>query len=110
MTRELAKGIAGRIREAIKLYELRTGEDLTWAELGRRVWKRLKREGEVDTSKLSRIKLGQQLLTIPEAGAFADELGVFKGWLAFREGRMRPDSPEDYPAGIRLRSRINTTK
>ena len=78
--------IAERLADARRAYAVRTREDLSWAELGRRVWKRLGFKGEVDTSKLSRIKLGQQLVTIPECAAFAAELGVPAGWLAFGEG------------------------
>lgn len=86
--KDLEMTVALRLREAIKRYELRTGEDLTWIELGRRVTRELGGNGAPDTSKFSRIKLDQQAPTLAEVAAFAVVLGVDPGWLAFGEGEM----------------------
>jgi hypothetical protein len=85
---QAAEEIAARLRIALRHHALNTDEDLSWSELGRRVWRRLGLTSAVDTSKISRIKLGQQLATVVEYGAFADELGVMRGWLVYNEGEM----------------------
>lgn len=79
--------VAPRIRLALKRYEAETGEDLSWSELGRRVWALLAR-GDVDTSKISRIKLGQQDPSIAEGGAFAYVLDVDPIWMFYEIGEM----------------------
>lgn len=76
-----------RIREALKHHELRTGEDLSWAELGRRVWALLQAEG--DSAKwVSRVKLGPQQPSVAEGGAIAYLLNVSPLWLFWEIGDM----------------------
>lgn len=79
--------IGPRIEQALRRYQFESGKDLTWKELGRRVWARLGREN-VDTSKISRIKQGEQQPTVAEGGAFAYELDVSPVWLFWELGDM----------------------
>lgn len=74
---------AAQLRREMKEFELRTGDDLSWSELGRRAWKVLGRAGAPDTSKLSRIKKGQQEPSLEELWAFGAVLGVPPGQVAF---------------------------
>jgi hypothetical protein len=68
---------------AVKLFELKTGSDLSWSELARRVDKRLGKEGGMDAAKMSRIKLGQQEPSRLEIWALALELDADPRELAF---------------------------
>lgn len=79
--------IGPRIEKALRRYRFETGIDLTWKELGERVWTRLGRQN-VDTSKISRIKNDQQEPSIAESGAFAFELDVSPLWLLWGIGDM----------------------
>jgi hypothetical protein len=79
--------IGPRIEQGLRRYRFETGADLTWRELGQRVWARLGR-GEVDTSKVSRIKKGAQQPSVAEGGAFAYELDVSPVWLFWEIGEM----------------------
>ena len=79
--------MAPRIREALKRYELREGEDVSWSELGRRVWRVLQETG--DSAKwVSRVKLGQQEPSVAEGGAIAYLLDVSPLWLFYDIGEM----------------------
>lgn len=79
--------IGPRIEQALRRYRFETGKDLTWKELGKRVWARLGRKN-VDTSKISRLKNDQQEMSIAEGGAFAYELDVSPLWLFWEIGEM----------------------
>jgi hypothetical protein len=79
--------MAPRIREALKHYELRKKEDISWSELGRRVWRMLGEGG--DSAKwVSRVKLGRQQPSVAEGGAIAFLLDVSPLWLFWEIGEM----------------------
>jgi hypothetical protein len=79
--------MAPRIREALKHYELRKKEDISWSELGRRVW-RVLGEGGDSAKWVSRVKLGQQQPSVAEGGAIAFLLDVSPLWLFWEIGEM----------------------
>lgn len=87
-----------RIEQALRRLRFESDEDVTWKELGERVWARLGRE-KVDTSKISRIKNQQQPPSVAEAGAFAYELDVSPLWLCWEIGPMgRFPRPQSAPS------------
>jgi hypothetical protein len=79
--------MAPRIRAALKHYELRKTEDISWSELGRRVW-RLLGEGGDSAKWVSRVKLGRQEPSVAEGGAIAYVLDVSPLWLCWEIGEM----------------------
>lgn len=79
--------IGPRIEKALRRYNFERDTDLKWKDLGQRVWTRLG-VGDVDTSKVSRIKQGAQQPSISEGGAFAYELDCSPLWLFWAIGDM----------------------
>jgi len=96
--------MAPRIREALKRYELREGEDVSWSELGRRVWRTLEESG--DSAKwVSRVKLGQQEPSVAEGGAIAYLLDVSPLWLFWEIGTM-----DRFPSIVQTAAQIEALK
>lgn len=86
-TPQLDSVVGPRIELALKRFNYEHDSDVTWKQLGQAVWTILHR-GTVDTSKVSRIKNGEQEPTIAEGGAFSYLLNVSPSWLFWGIGEM----------------------
>lgn len=79
--------LVDRLKRAVGAYQLRTGQTVTWKELGELA--------ELTPSSMTDVLAVRKRVTIEEARIWSKKLGVAFAWLAIGDGPMIEMTPEE---------------